>query len=273
MPQSGHLAGQDRAGVTRAAGSAQRGHGLGEYGRGAEDSQHEEPLLRHFRCTPRHPAVVSRGRAGTMTAIHDTDLAAIPVVPRPDRPPLKAVIARVAASLATAVVTPAVLFAATLVIINVYAAVSVALAWMVAAMCWRRATRRPVSGLLVLTLGIMTIKTVFTLVTGNTFVYFVQPVFADAGVAAIFLGSLWTARPIVARIAPDFYPVDAALAARPRIRRLFRRLTLLWGLVLVVKGSVTLWLLVSLSTVSFVLIKSGAILTLTLLAAATTVAL
>jgi len=127
--------------------------------------------------------------------------------------------------------------------------------------------------LLVLTLGIMTIRTVFTLATGNTFVYFVQPVFADAAVAAIFLVSLWSARPIVARLAPDFYPMDAALAARPRIRRLFRRLTLLWGLVIVVKGSVTLWLLVSLSTVNFVLIKSSAIITLTLVAAAATVVL
>jgi intracellular septation protein A len=208
-----------------------------------------------------------------MTVIHDTDLAAIPVLPRPALPQLKAVIARVAASLATAVVAPAILFAVTLVIINVYAAVSVALAWMVAAMCWRWATRRPVSGLLVLTLAIMTMKTGFTLATGNTFVYFVQPVFADAAAAAIFLGSLWTARPIVARIAPDFYPVDAALAARPRIRLLFRRLTLLWGLVLVVKGSVTMWLLVTLSTVNFVLIKSSAILTLTLLATTTTIAL
>jgi intracellular septation protein A len=216
-----------------------------------------------------------------MTAIHDTDLApnpapnlaAIPVLLRPAGPQLKAVIARVAASLATAVVAPAILFAVTLVIINVYAAVSVALAWMVAAMCWRWATKRPVSGLLVLTLAIMTIKTVFTLATGNTFVYFAQPVLADAAVAAIFLGSLWTARPIVARIAPDFYPVDAALAARPRIRRLFRRLTLLWGLVLIIKGSVTLWLLVSLSTVNFVLIKGSAILTLTLVATAATVTL
>jgi hypothetical protein len=58
------------------------------------------------------------------------------------------VIARVAASIATVVVAPAILFAVTLVIINVYAAVSVALAWMVAAMCWRWATRRPASGLL-----------------------------------------------------------------------------------------------------------------------------
>jgi hypothetical protein len=46
---------------------------------------------------------------------------------------------------------------------------------------------------------------------------------------------------------------------------------LLWGLVILVKGTVTVWLPMSLSTVHFVLIKGGAILTLTLLADATTV--
>lgn len=46
------------------------------------------------------------------------------------------------------------------------------------------------SGLLLLSLGVLTVKTAFTLVTGNTFVYFVQPVFADVAVSAIFLGSL-----------------------------------------------------------------------------------
>ena len=81
-----------------------------------------------------------------------------------------------------------------------------------------------------------TVRTGFPLARGNTFVYFGQPVFADATVAAIFLGSLLTARPIGARLAPDFYPIDAPLAARPRIRRLFRRLTLLWGLVMGLAG-------------------------------------
>lgn len=177
------------------------------------------------------------------------------------------------ASLATAVVAPTVLFAATLVTFDVMVAVTVALAWVVGATCWRWATGRPVSGLLMLTLGIMTVRTGFTLASGNTFVYFVQPVFADAAVAALFLGSLSTARPLVARLAPDFYPIDATLAARPRIRRLFRRLTLLWGLVIVVKGSVTLWLLVSLSTVHYVLIQSSTIIALLLTATLATIAL
>ena len=208
-----------------------------------------------------------------MTAPPNTCPAPAPVLPQSALPNLRAIVARTVVSLSIAVAAPAALFWAALVVFNVYAAVIVALVWMSGAMGWRWASGRQVSRLLLLTLGIMTIRTGFTLVTGNTFVYFVQPVFADATVAAIFLGSLWTAHPIVARLAPDFYPIDAVVAARPRVHRLFRRLTLLWGLVIVAKGSVTLWLLLSQSMVDFVVIKGGAIIALTLLAAAATVAL
>jgi intracellular septation protein A len=156
---------------------------------------------------------------------------------------------------------------------NVYAAVFAALAWMFAATCWRKATGKPVSRLLLLTIGILTIRSAFTLATGNTFVYFVQPVFADAAVAALFLGSLCTTRPLVARLAPDFCPMDDSLTVRPRVQRLFRQLTLLWGLVVIAKGTTTLWLLLTLPTDAFVLIKSIAIIGLTLLAALATVAL
>jgi intracellular septation protein A len=178
----------------------------------------------------------------------------------------------VAATLATAVVAPAVLFATTMVIFNITTAILAALAWTTAAMCWRWATGRPVSGLLLLVWGIMILKTGFTLATGNTFVYFAQPVVVDLTVGAVFLGSLMSARPIVARIAPDFYPMNAELAARPGIQGLFRGLTLMWGVVVLVKGSLTLWLLLSLSTVNFVLIKGSAVMTLTLVTVATTVA-
>jgi hypothetical protein len=200
-----------------------------------------------------------------------TPSGSISAVERPDRPRLREIVVRVATSLATAVFAPALLLWATLVLFNVATAVIVALAWMLGAMSWRWATKRPVSGLLLLTLGIMTVRTAFTLATGNTFIYFVQPVFADFAVAVIFLGSLRSARPVIARLAPDFYPMDAAIAARPEIRALFRRLTLMWGLVILVKGCVTLWLLESLGTVNFVLIKGGAIITLTLTAAVVTV--
>src|SRR3954468_9317582 len=85
------------------------------------------------------------------------------------------VVTRVAVTVVTAVVAPAVLFASTMVMFNLVTAVLVALAWVAGAMCWRWVTGRRVSGLLLLTLGLMTAKTTFLLVTGNTFVYFVQP--------------------------------------------------------------------------------------------------
>ena len=191
---------------------------------------------------------------------------------RPAVPHLRQVLARVAATLATAVVAPAALFATTLVAFNITTAILAALTWTTAAMCWRRATGRPVSGLLLLVWGIMILKTAFTLATGNTFVYFAQPVVVDFTVGAVFLGSLMSARPIVARIAPDFYPINSELAARPGIQGLFRGLTMMWGVVVLVKGSLTLWLLLSLSTVNFVLIKGSAVMTLTLVTVATTVA-
>jgi hypothetical protein len=65
--------------------------------------------------------------------------------------------------------------------------------------------------------------------------------------------------------------MSAEVAARPEIRTLFRRLTLMWGLVILFKGGLTLWLLESLGTVNFVLIKGGAISTLTLTTAVVTI--
>jgi hypothetical protein len=183
---------------------------------------------------------------------------------------LRDIAVRVAVSLVTAVFVPAALLWAMLVLFNVAAAVIVVLAWMVGAMALRRVSGKPVSGLLLLTLAVMTVRTSFTLATGSTFVYFIQPVFADLMVAALVLGSLATSQPVIARLAPDFYPMASDVAARPEMRALFRRLTLMWGLVILAKASITFWLLETLSTVNFVLIKGGAVVTLTLTAAVVT---
>jgi hypothetical protein len=80
-----------------------------------------------------------------------------------------------------------------------------------------------------------------------------------------------TTRPVVARLAADFYPMDRHVAARRRIRRLFWYLTLMWGLVCLVKCGMGYWLLVSQSLVNFVLIKNVAVLSLTALSITVTV--
>lgn len=174
-------------------------------------------------------------------------------------------------SLGVACVVPGVLFYIALVTFDVTAAVITALTWSYGAILWRRATNRRMSGLLMLTVAILTIRTAITLSTGDTFIYFLQPVVSDGVVALIFLASLATTTPVVARLAADFYPMDLDVAARPRIRRLFWHLTLLWGGVGLVKGGVGYWLLQSQSLVDFVLIKNIVVISLTVCAVGVTV--
>jgi hypothetical protein len=207
-----------------------------------------------------------------MTAVQDVAAPSVDVHVPLHSPRVRDVVARVAVSLVTAVLVPAFLLWSMLVLFGFGVAVTVVLAWMAGAMCWRRATGRPVSGLLLLGLTVMSLRTALTLMTGSTFVYFVQPAVADFVIAAVFLGSLWTARPLVAQLAPDFYPMDAARSARPEICTHFRRLTVLWGMVMLAKGVVTLWLLATLSTVDFVVVKSCAIFSITVVASTVTIA-
>jgi hypothetical protein len=178
---------------------------------------------------------------------------------------------RVARSLWVSCVVPALLFTITMVVFNVAAALVAALVWFYGAVAWRKVSGQQASGLLALMVVVMTIRTGFTLATGNTYVYFFQPIVVDAVVAVVFLMSLATARPVVARLAADFYPMDDSVASRTVVRRLFWHLTLMWGVVCLLKCGIGYWLLESQSLVNFVLIKNLAVLCLTALSVLTTV--
>lgn len=172
------------------------------------------------------------------------------------RPRLGAIMRHLGLSLLWANVVPAALFYVCFAAGNVWTALIAALVWCYGAMAWRLSTRRRTSGLLWLTAVGLTIKTALSVATGSTFLYFVQPAVNDASVAVLFLASLATARPVVARLASDFYPMTEDVALRPRIQQLFWRLTLLWAFVCLVKAAATLWLLESVSLSTFVAVKS-----------------
>jgi uncharacterized membrane protein len=177
----------------------------------------------------------------------------------------------VSLSLLVACVVPATLFYLCLRVLGVWPAIIAALGWTYAAIGWRAMTGRRTSGLLFLTAVLMTGRTVIALLSDSTFLYFLQPVVGDGVVAAMFLLSLATARPLVARLAGDFYPMDDDLHLRPRVRRLFWHLTAMWAVICLGKGVLTFWLLESTSLETFVLLKSILVLTLTGLAVAATV--
>lgn len=176
--------------------------------------------------------------------------------PAVERPRLRSVLRHLGLSLLWANLVPSALFYICFAAGNVWAALIAALVWCYGAMAWRVTTRRRTSGLLWLTAVGLTAKTALTFATGSTFLYFAQPAVNDASVALLFLASLVTARPVVARLAGDFYPMNDDVAKRPRIQRLFWRLTLLWALICLVKALVTVWLLESMPLMTFVAVKS-----------------
>jgi len=173
----------------------------------------------------------------------------------PARPGLGAVVRRVVLSITVACAIPAALFYTVFALAGVWVAIGFALAWSYGALAWRALTGRRTSGLLVLTAAVLTGRTVISVAAGSTFLYFLQPIVTDAVIGLVFLGSLLGARPLVARLAGDFYPMTQEVAARPRIQRLFRVLTAGWALLYLGKATFTLWLLLSASLSDFVLIK------------------
>ncbi len=189
-----------------------------------------------------------------------------------ERPRIGAIMRHLVFSILMANVIPSVLFYICLVAGNVWTALIAALVWCYGSMAWRLSRKRRASGLLLLTVVGLTAKTVLALASGSTFVYFLQPAITDGVVAGLFLISLATARPIVSRLAGDFFPMNADIAARPQIQQLFWNLTLFWALICVIKSVVTVWLLESLPTVTFVAAKEVMILTVLLIGTSVTVA-
>lgn len=174
----------------------------------------------------------------------------------PAHPQLRDVLRRVGTNLLVACVVPAVVFYSLFLLLGVWPAIVAALVWSYAALAVRWLTGRRTSGLLLLTAGVLTARTGVALAAQSTFVYFLQPVLTDLAVGAAFLVSVLTARPVVARLAGDFYPLTDELHARPLVQRLFRRLTLLWAAALLGKAAVVFALLVSQPLGTFVLARS-----------------
>ena len=190
---------------------------------------------------------------------------------QPHRPHLGEIVRRVAQSLLVACVAPIALFYVFFATTGVWTAMVAGLGWAYGAIAFRALTGRRASGLLILTATVLTGRTAIALAANSTFLYFLQPVISDVVVGTAFLLSLASARPMVARLAGDFYPMDHELSLRPRIQRLFRNLTVMWATLCITKALFVLWLLHSQSLETFVLVQGVSVVTFNVLATAVTI--
>ena len=189
----------------------------------------------------------------------------------PCRQVLSAVARRGLPGVFEASLVPAAIFLATTAAFASNVAMVAVFAWGIAVVLRRLLSGRQVPSLVVLGLVGLTVKTLVGLMSGSTFVYFLQPVATTVVIGALFFGSALIGRPIIARIAHDFCPLSSDVAARPAVMELFVGLTVLWATVQFVNAGTTVGMLLSLPTNLFVVLRPVASLALSAAAIAITV--
>ncbi len=140
-----------------------------------------------------------------------------------------------------ATLIPLVLFYVALSAGSVLWAIGVSVAYAYSVAAYQHFRRRRVSGMLLMTVFMATVRAVTAIVSGHPLVYFAIPVVETAGFGLMFLATMFSSEPLVVRLARDLVPGAAeGLAAR---RSLIRSLSLVWTVTYLGSGATTLVLL------------------------------
>lgn len=182
-----------------------------------------------------------------------------------------AVVRRSGPHIIEASLVPTALFYCCLVLVGLAAAYAAALLWLYAAVACRMVRHHPVPPLLVLGVIGITIRTTLAVTSGSSFVYFAQPIFGSVVMGAVFLISVAIGRPMVERLALEFWPLTPEMIARPAVSRLLRGLTFFWAGINLAIGATTLTLLLVLPLAAYVAVKQVASLTITGIGVAVTI--
>ncbi len=166
-----------------------------------------------------------------------------------------AVVRRSGPHLIEASLIPTALFYCCLVVAGLGAAYVVALLWLYSAVVCRLLRHRPVPPLLVLGVIGITVRTTVSIASGSTFLYFAQPILGSLVMGWVFLVSVVIGRPMVERLALEFWPLSPEMLARPAVGRLLRGLTFLWAGINLAIGATTLTLLLWLPLAAYVAVK------------------
>jgi hypothetical protein len=228
-----------------------------------------------------HPSglAVDGGLTAPVLALPATGLSVGPgAAPAPAAPmelSKRAVVAQVARrggpKMIEASLIPSALFYTCLAFGSLGLAYTASILWTYSCLGRHLLRRQGVSGILVLASVGITVRTAIAVGSGSTFVYFAQPIVGTVATGGVFLFSIVIGRPLIGRIAHDFWPITPEQAENPNVRSLLRGLTLLWAGVNLTTATVTFGLLLSLPLTTFVAAKQVTGLAVTITAIAVTI--
>ncbi len=150
-------------------------------------------------------------------------------------------------AVAVATLIPMALFYLALAAASLVWAIGVSVVYAYAFAVVQYGRRRRVSGMLLMTLLMVTVRAmaaVAAVASGEAFVYFAVPIVETAGFGLMFVATIWASEPLVVRLARDLVPHLAEdLASR---RALIRSLSVIWTVTYLASGATTLALLTTL---------------------------
>jgi hypothetical protein len=177
-------------------------------------------------------------------------------IPDPGLPTLRQLARRALPQAIEASIVPALIMMVLLPSVGTVIAIAGALGWSVATTAARWIAGRPVSGLAVLSLTRLTLRSVIAVAAGSTFVYFVQGSVGGLCLAGAFLVSVAIDRPLARRFATDFCRLPDRFLHHRHVHRALRRISLMWGLVGLAHATTGFLLLVSLPTNTYLVVNA-----------------
>jgi uncharacterized membrane protein len=141
-------------------------------------------------------------------------------------------------------------------VFGVWGALAAGLSWSYLALLRRLVRRRPIPGILLVGALVLTARAAVAVLSHSPSLYFLQPVLATVAVGIAFTVSVPAGRPLVQKLAADFWPLPADVLARPEVSRWFRCASVGWGAVHLANAGITLWLLLTQPLGTYLLGKS-----------------
>ena len=178
-------------------------------------------------------------------------------------PPFRVIARHALPRVVEGAVVPTLLFVTLLRLGGPSWAIAGGLVWSALLMGFRLIRRQRIPTIVLLGLGALALRTALALAAGSGFVYFLQPTLGTAAVGCVFLASAMLGRPVILRLARDFCPLPDDVMDHGHLRRFFLGISVLWGAVQLLNAGLTLWLLLSQSLGTFVVVRTTVAYTLT----------
>lgn len=187
-------------------------------------------------------------------------------------PPLVSLLRHAVPRIVESMILPVAVFYVGMLAAGPAGGIVVAVTWVYGGVAVRLVRRRRVPGGMLLAAGMVTVRAALALLSGSPLLFFLQPTLGVFCASAAFLATARVRRPLARRVAEDLVPLPGHVLEQPVMRRFFSRQSLVWGCAQLGNATLSLWLLLSQTIETYLVVRTSAVAVLLSAAALLTLA-